>query len=82
MLFRSHSTCPIRMVPAREFEALVKRVLADLGKDPAILQACVEAASRDATTSIAELQEAGVALEANEAVAIAQQLIRSVQSSR
>lgn len=45
------------MLPARDFEVVVKRVLADLGANPAILQACVEAANREAAQSLAELEE-------------------------
>jgi hypothetical protein len=40
----SLTTCPVKMLPARDFEAVVKRVLADLGGNPAIRQACVDAA--------------------------------------
>ncbi len=46
------------MLPAREFEALVTRALADLGNQPAILQACVDAANREAVQSVAELEAA------------------------
>ena len=52
----SLSTCPIKMLPAREFEALIRQVLADLGNQPAILQACVDAANREAAESVAELE--------------------------
>ena len=54
----SRTTCPVRMLPAREFEALVTRALADLGNHPAILQACVDAANREAVQSLAELETA------------------------
>ncbi len=51
-----HTTCPIKMLPARDFEALVKQVLADLGDNPTILQACVDAANREAVKSVSEMQ--------------------------
>lgn len=44
------------MLPAREFEALIRQVLADLGNQPAILHACVDAANREAAESVAELE--------------------------
>lgn len=53
----SHSTCPVRQLPARDFEALIKNALADLGKDPIFLQACVDAANREAVQSMTGLQE-------------------------
>ena len=53
----SLTTCPVKMLPARDFEAIVKRVLADLGGNPALLQACVEAVNREAAQSLAELEE-------------------------
>ena len=52
----SLSTCPIKMLPAREFEALIRQVLAELGNQPGILQACVDAANREAAESVAELE--------------------------
>ncbi len=54
----SQSACPIRMLPAREFEGLIKQVLADLGDNPAVLQACVDAANREAVQSVGELERA------------------------
>ena len=51
------TACPVRMLPARDFEAVVQRVLADLGGNPALLQACVEAANREAAQSLAEVEE-------------------------
>ncbi|TAK36074.1 MAG: hypothetical protein EPO21_03715 [Chloroflexota bacterium] len=44
------------MLPAREFEALIRQVLADLGTQPAILQACVDAVNREVVESVAELE--------------------------
>ncbi len=44
----SLTSCPVKMLPARDFEGVVKRALADLGGNPALLQACVEAANREA----------------------------------
>lgn len=52
----SHSACAVRALPAREFEALIEQVLADLGNNPSILQACVDAANRDARRSLTSLQ--------------------------
>ena len=52
----SQTTCPVKMLPAREFETLIKQVLADLGNQPAILQACVDAANREAAQSVTELE--------------------------
>ncbi|GIW09423.1 MAG: hypothetical protein KatS3mg061_0480 [Dehalococcoidia bacterium] len=49
---------PVKMLPAREFEALIKQALADLSNHPAILQACVDAANREAAQSLAELEAA------------------------
>jgi site-specific DNA recombinase len=54
----SASTCPIRQLPARDFETLIKAVLADLGTNQTILQACVDAANREAVTSVDELENA------------------------
>ena len=54
----THSACPVRALPAREFEGLIRQVLAELGNSPAILQACVQAANRDATTSVDSIREA------------------------
>jgi hypothetical protein len=51
------TTCPVRMLPAHDFERLVKDVLADLGDNPAILQVCVAAADRAAVTSVADLEQ-------------------------
>ena len=44
------------MLPAREFESLIRQGLADLGNQPAILQACVHAANREAAESVAGLE--------------------------
>ncbi len=52
----SYSECSVRALPAREFEALIKQVLTDLGNNPSILQSCVDAANRDATRSLTSLQ--------------------------
>jgi hypothetical protein len=54
----SQTTCPVKMLPARDFEAVVKRVLADLGNHPTILQACVDAANREAVQSVPGLEAA------------------------
>jgi hypothetical protein len=54
----SASTCPIRQLPARDFETLIKAVLADLGTNQTILQACVDAAKREAVTSVDDLENA------------------------
>jgi hypothetical protein len=54
----SQTTCPVKMLPAREFEALIKQALADLGNHPAILEACVDTANREAAQSLAELEAA------------------------
>lgn len=54
----SQTTCPVRMLPAREVEALVTRALADLGNHPTILQACVDAANREAVQSVTDLKAA------------------------
>jgi site-specific DNA recombinase len=51
------TTCPIRMLPARNFEAMIRDVLADLGNNPTILQACVDAANREAVSSVTELDQ-------------------------
>lgn len=51
------TTCPVRMLPARDFEALVKDVLADSGNNPNVLQACVDAANSEAVTSVTELEQ-------------------------
>ena len=53
----SETTCPVRMLPARDFEALVKDVLADLGNNPTVLQACVDAANSEAVTTVTELEQ-------------------------
>ncbi|MGE3601582.1 MAG: recombinase family protein, partial [Dehalococcoidia bacterium] len=53
----SHTTCPIKMLPARDFEALIKEVLGDIGTNAAILQACVDAANREAVQSVTELEK-------------------------
>jgi site-specific DNA recombinase len=53
----SHSTCPLKLLPARDFEKLVTTVLADLGNNPTILQSCVDAANREAVQSITGLRE-------------------------
>ncbi len=53
----SASICSVRSVPAREFESIIKSVLIDLGSDGAVLQACVDAANREALVSVEELQE-------------------------
>ena len=52
----SLTTCPVKMLPTREFEALICQVLADLGSQPAILQACMDAANREAAESVAGLE--------------------------
>ncbi|MBA4181327.1 MAG: hypothetical protein C0506_12120, partial [Anaerolinea sp.] len=52
----SASTCPVRTLPAREFESLIKSVLIDLGSNGAVLQACVDAANREALVSVETLQ--------------------------
>ena len=52
----SQTSCPIKMLPAREFESLIRQALADLGSQPAILQACVEAANREAAHTVSELE--------------------------
>jgi hypothetical protein len=51
------SPCLVRQLPAREFETLIKAVLADLGTNEAILRVCVEAANREAVTSVGELED-------------------------
>ena len=53
----SETTCPVRMLPARDFESLVKDVLSDLGRSPAVLQACVDAANREAVTSVTDMEQ-------------------------
>lgn len=52
----SASKCPVRSVPAREFESLIKNLLSDLGRDRAILQACADVANREAVASVDELR--------------------------
>lgn len=53
----SASPCPVRSVPAREFESLIKAVLVDLGSNRAMLEACIETANKEAIESVAELRE-------------------------
>lgn len=53
----SASPCPVRTVPAREFEGLMKSVLIDLGANGAMLESCVEAANREALIPITDLEE-------------------------
>lgn len=51
------TTCLIRMLPARDFERLVKDVLVDLGNNAAVLQACVAAANREAVISVTDMEK-------------------------
>lgn len=53
----SASPCPVRSLPAREFETLIKSVLIDLGADRAMLESCVQAANREALIPIKDLEE-------------------------
>ena len=53
----SASPCPVRSLPAREFETLIKSVLIDLGAHSAMLESCVQAANREAVIPIKELEE-------------------------
>ncbi|MBK6561905.1 MAG: hypothetical protein IPG14_10190 [Dehalococcoidia bacterium] len=53
----SASPCPVRSLPAREFETLIKSVLIDLGADRAMLESCVQAANREAVIPIKDLEE-------------------------
>ncbi|NJD64424.1 MAG: hypothetical protein FIB00_04135 [Chloroflexi bacterium] len=53
----SASPCPVRALPAREFESLIKSVLIDLGADHAMLESCVQTANRDALVPLKDLEE-------------------------
>ncbi len=52
-----HTSCPVKMLPARPVEALIKQALADLGGNPTILQACVDEANHEAVRSVDQLEE-------------------------
>ncbi len=50
------SPCAVRSLPARTFEDLVTKAVADLGNSPAILEECVRQANGDATRAVADLE--------------------------
>ena len=53
----THSPCKVRTLPARAFEGLLTKMLADLGNDPAILRACIEQANGDSIGVVADLDD-------------------------
>ena len=50
------SPCDVRALPARAFENLVTRVLADLGNSPAILEECLRQANGDAGRVVEDME--------------------------
>jgi len=49
------SKCRVRSLPAREFENIIKKAISDISKNKKLLDECIKAANRDASTGLAPL---------------------------